>query len=296
MKEKAVITCALTGVLTDPKQFNVPVTPAQMAKSAQEAFSAGATVMHIHFRRQEEGKQHLPTWDPELAFEIVEAVKQACPGVIINQSTGVIGPDIQGPLACIRRLRPEIAACNGGTLNYLKAKDSGTWAWPPIVFDNPVEKVQAFIEVMNETGTIPEFECFDTGIVRSVALYKKVGLFKGTSHYNFVMGVASGMASCPKLLALLVDDLPNDSQWQVTAIGREEIWALHQTAANLGGHLRTGLEDTFYLPNGDKARSNGQLIEALAACAQRAGREIANPQEARALLQIDEKSLSGSVA
>lgn len=284
MPTKAVVTCALTGVLTDPKVFDVPVTPDQMARSAKEAFDAGASVMHIHFRVQDEGKQHLSSWDEDLAHEIVVRVRDACPGVVINQSTGVMGPDISGPISCLKRLKPEMAACNGGTLNYLKAREDGRWAWPPIVFDNPVDKVESFLKVMNETNTIPEFECFDTGIVRSVALYKKVGLFTGRAYYNFVMGVASGMALCPKQLALLVENLPEDSSWQVTAIGREEIWTVHEAAARLGGNLRTGLEDTFYLPSGEKAKSNAQLIEALVKIAQSQGREIASPEEARQIL------------
>lgn len=287
MSAKVVITCALTGVLTDPEKFDVPVTPEQMAKSAKGAFDAGATVMHIHFRKQEPGKQHLPSWDPQVAFDIVEAVRQACPGVIINQSTGVVGADISGPVGCLRRLEPEIAACNAGTLNYLKVKEDGNWAWPPMVFDNPVEKVRAFLDVMHETGTTPEFECFDTGIVRSVGLFKKARLFSGPAHYNFVMGVASGMALSSKLLQLLVDDLPDKSFWQVTAIGREDIWPIHQAAADLGGNLRTGLEDTFYLPDGKRACTNAELIEELVKCAQRAGRTIARPDEARTILCLE---------
>ncbi len=291
MADKVVITCALTGVLTDPKKFAVPVTPEEMAKSARGAYEAGASIMHIHFRQQEPGKQHLPTWDPNIASEIVEAVRQACPDVIINQSTGVIGPDLSGPLACLRRLRPEIAACNAGTLNYLKASDEGKWAWPPLVFDNPVEKVKQFIDVMKETGTVPEFECFDTGIVRSVKLYKKVGMFDGHARINFVMGVASGMSSSPQLLELLVNEelQGGDCSWQVTAIGREEIWPLHAKACRLGGNLRSGLEDTFYLPGGNRARSNAELIEALADIARKSGREIAGPAEARQILGLKTK-------
>ncbi len=284
MNNKAVITCALTGVLTDPAKFKVPVTAAEMAVSAKGAYDAGASVMHIHFRRQEPGKQHLPSWDAEVAAEIVEAVRQACPDVIINQSTGVVGPDISGPVACMRRIRPEIAACNAGTLNYLKVKEDGTWAWPPLVFDNPVEKVHSFLQAMAELNVVPEFECFDTGIARSVELYRQVGLFSGTPHYNFVMGVASGMALSRKLLALLVEDISGDSLWQVTAIGREDVWPLHEAAAELGGNLRTGLEDTFYLPDGRKADSNAELVEALADCARHAGRKIASPTEVREIL------------
>jgi len=283
--EKAILTCALTGVLTDPKQHPVPVTPAQMAAEAKAAFEAGASIMHVHIRRQEEGMGHMPSWDPEVVWGVTEAIRAACPGVIINLTTGVVGKDIAGPLACIRRVRPEIAACNAGTLNYLKIRSDGRWAWPPMVFDNPVDKVKAYLDVMHETGTMPEFECFDVGIVRSVAMFKKAGM---TDHldYNFVMGVDSGMPADAELLGWLRKQIDPGVTWQSTLIGRQEIWPVHQATADLGGMLRTGLEDTFYLPDGSRASGNGALIEALARCARNAGRDIASPAEARARLGL----------
>lgn len=279
--QKAVITCALTGVLTDPKRHPVPVDVEEMAAAAKQAFDAGASIMHVHFRRQEKGMGHLPSWEPEVAASICDAIRAACPGVIINMSTGVLGPDVSGPVECMRRVRPEIAACNAGSLNYLKTRRGGKWAWPPMVFDNPVEKVQRMLDAMAETGAKPEFECFDVGIVRSVNMYVDVGMTKAPE-YNFVMGVASGMPCDPKLLELLVGYARPDSLWQVTAIGREEIWPLHRRAAELGGQLRTGLEDTFYLPSGDKAQNNGELVAALASIAREVGRDVASPEEARA--------------
>jgi len=282
----AIITCALTGVLTDPKQHPVPVTPAQMAAEARDAFNAGASIMHVHLRSQEEGFGHLPSWDPDVAEAVVGAVRDACPGVIINLTTGVIGKDVSGPVACIRRVRPEIAACNAGTLNYLKIKDNGQWAWPPMVFDNPVSKVQQYLDVMAACDVHPEFECFDVGIVRSVGMYLKAGLFGGVPEYNFVMGVASGMPCDADLLALLPRYVAPGAVWQTTLIGRAEIWPVHQKTAELGGMLRTGLEDTFYLPGGERAAGNGVLIAELAACARRAGRQVASAAEARQLLGL----------
>lgn len=287
--DKAILTCALTGVLTNPKQHPVPVTPAEMAREAKDAFNAGASVMHVHLRNQETGMGHLPSWDPDLADAVIGAIRQACPGVIINLTTGVIGKDISGPVACIRRVRPEIAACNAGSLNYLKIKEDGQWAWPPMVFDNPVAKVQQFLDVMAECATHPEFECFDVGIVRSVGMFLKAGMLKpgmGRAEYNLVMGVASGMPVDADLLALLARWTAPDSLWQTTLIGRTEIWPVHQATAELGGMLRTGLEDTFYLPDGQRASGNGALIEALAGCAERAGRSVASAAEARALLGL----------
>jgi uncharacterized protein (DUF849 family) len=287
--DDAILTCALTGVLTDPAQHPVPVTAAQMAAEARAAFDAGAAIMHVHLRRQEPGQGHLPSWDPDVAEEVCGAIRAACPGVLVNLTTGVIGKDIAGPAACIRRVRPEIAACNAGSLNYLKLRADGHWAWPPMVFDNPVDKVQRFLDVMAEAGAHPEFECFDVGIVRSVDMFVRAGMLApgmGRPELNLVMGVASGMPCDADLLALLPRWLPRDALWQATLIGREEIWPVHQRTAELGGMLRTGLEDSFYLPDGTRAPGNGAMIEALARCAERAGRAIASPARARELLGI----------
>ncbi len=286
MSDKAVVTCALNGVLTDPVQHHVPVTPEQMAREARSAYDAGASVMHIHLRRQEPGRGHVASWDSKLSGEVQQAIREACPGVIINHTTGVIGPDIDDALECVRYTRPEIAACNAGSLNYLKTRADGSWAWKPILFDNPVHKVQAFLDVMKTAGSLPEFECFDVGIVRCVGMYREAGMYEGPLEYNFVMGVASGMPAEPDLLPLLVKLMKPKSSWSVTAIGRAEIWPLHRRTAELGGHLRTGLEDTFYLPDGTKATSNGQLIEQMARYARECGREAASPDEARALLKL----------
>jgi 3-keto-5-aminohexanoate cleavage enzyme len=286
MSSKVVITCALTGVLTDPNQHPVPVTPDEMAHEARAAFDAGASIMHVHYRQQAPGRRHLPSWDGDVAIALTKAIRESCPGVILNATTGTIGADISGPVACLRAVRPEIAACNAGSLNYLKAKADGSWAWPPLLFDNPVDKVKAYLAVMEETRTRPEFECFDLGIVRSVGLYARNAMFKGRPAYNFVMGVESGMPADPDLLTILLRLIVPDAPWQVTAIGRAEVWALHARAAELGGHLRTGLEDTFYLPDGRRAASNGELVDALARCAHAAGRDIASPAEARTLMGL----------
>ena len=286
MGDKVIISCALTGVLTDPKRFPVPVTPAQMATEARAAFDQGASIMHVHFRQQAAGKGHLPSWEPAVAVEIMDAIRAACPGVILNQSTGFRGPDYQPPLECLRAVRPEIAACNAGTLNYLKINSDGTWAWPPGIFDNAPPKIKDFLDVMAETNTQPEFECFDTGIVRSVAMFVRNGMYKGVPKYNFVMGVASGQPADADLLPILQRLIMKNSPWQVTAIGRAEIWKLHRRAAELGGHLRSGLEDTFYLPDGRSATSNGQLIAALATIARETGRPIATPAEAREMMGL----------
>ena len=286
MSDKAIITCSITGVLTDPNQHHVPVTPEQLAQEARRAYDAGASVVHVHFRRQEEGKGHLPSWDPAVARACVDAMRAACPELIINQTTGVVGPDYQGPLDCLRATRPEMAACNAGSLNYLKTRSNGSWAWPPMLFDNQPAKVQDFLDVMAETQTLPEFECFDVGIVRCVGMYVETGMYRGLPEYNFVMGVESGMPADPDLLPILLRLKIKDAPWQTTLIGRSEIWPTHLRTAEFGGHLRSGLEDTFYLPDGSKVTSNAPLIEQLARYARDVGREVATPSEARQMLHL----------
>ena len=286
MSTPCVLTCALTGVLTDPARFGVPVTPEQMADAAQEAWNAGASVVHCHFRRQEEGLGHLPTWDADVVETIVDAIRARVPGMIINMSTGVFGDDISGPVACIERCRPEVAALNAGSLNYLRLRRDGEWAWPPMLFDNPVPKIERFLEVMNKHGVTPECECFDTGIVRSVAMFQQAGLLRSPVHISLVMGVASGMPSKPSWLPLLVDEMPRGAEWQTIAIGRAEVWPLLRRTAELGGHVRTGLEDTFYRPDGSKTQSNGVLVEHLAALVRETGRTVATLDETRAILGL----------
>ncbi|MGQ9860192.1 MAG: 3-keto-5-aminohexanoate cleavage protein [Thermodesulfobacteriota bacterium] len=284
--DKAIITCAITGVLTDPKIHGVPVTPEEMAQQAAQAFDAGASIVHCHFRNQEPGKGHLPTWDPRSVGAILGAIRERVPRILVNMSTGVVGPDISGPLLCLERFRPELAACNAGSLNYLKLREDGSWAWPPILFDNPVEKISRYLEVMNRCQVVPEFECFDTGILRSVFLYKRNGMFQGDVHVSLVMGVASGMPAKPQWLPLLLEEMEPGTHWQVIAIGRKEAWDLHRRCLELGGDVRTGLEDTFYLPDGTKARGNGELVEALAKMVRETGRDVASPEEARQILGI----------
>ncbi|MFT6627907.1 MAG: 3-keto-5-aminohexanoate cleavage enzyme [Flavobacteriales bacterium] len=284
MSTPAIITCALTGVLTDPTRHPVPVTPEEMAAEAKRAFEAGAAIMHVHFRRQEAGLGHLPSWEPEVAAEICEAIRAACPGVLLNATTGLLGDDISGPLACLDAVKPEMAAMNAGSLNYLRTKRDGSWAWPPMLFDNSVPKIERFAQHMRAAGIVPECECFDTGIVRSVGLMCGAGVLDSPPFISFVMGVASGMPAKPAWLPLLVDELPEGARWQTIAIGRAEVWDLHRACARLGGNLRTGVEDTFYLPGGERTTGNGPLIEALVKIAREEGREPATTEQARAAL------------
>mmetsp|Transcript_21212 Transcript_21212/g.50307 ORF Transcript_21212/g.50307 Transcript_21212/m.50307 type:complete len:217 (+) Transcript_21212:234-884(+) len=194
---------------------------------------------------------------------------------------GELGPT-GGPIACLDKGKPDMAALNSGSLNYLKATKSGKWAWEPMLFDNPVSKVTTMLEAMKERNIVPECECFDTGIVRSVNMYQQVGILPPPVHISLVMGVASGMPADPDWLPLLVREMVPGTHWQTIAIGRTEVWPLLRRAAQLNGDVRTGLEDTFYLPDGSRAPTSGHLIEQLVKICREEGREPMSTDEARA--------------
>jgi len=280
--DTVVITCALNGVLTDPAQHPVPYTPEQMAAEARRAADAGAAVVHLHLRDQRTGR--LPSWDVTLAREVVDAIRSAAPELILNLTTGVVGDDISEPRACLEAVQPEMAAMNAGSLNYLRVRSNGQWAWSPMLFDNSVAKISAFLEVMHTHNIVPECECFDTGILRSLAMFEAHGILKPPYTISLVQGVASGMPAREDLLPILLDEMPKGRPWQSIVIGREEVWPIHRRTAELGGNLRTGVEDTFYLPDGGKVDGNGPLIEAMVQMARDVGREPATPAQARKIL------------
>jgi uncharacterized protein (DUF849 family) len=296
--KKVVVTVAVNGVLTDPKKFKIPVTAEEVGISTEGAYRAGASVVHVHFRDQRPGMGHLPSWDPEVARAVGYCIKRRCPDIIINMTTGTIGSDgplggaplgpTAGPIACLDAMLPDMAAMNAGSLNYLKANSDGTWAWPPMLFDNPVPKVKTMIDAMTERNIIPECECFDSGIVRSISMYQKVGMLKKPFQVSLVMGVASGMPAKPEWLPLLVNELPPQTNWQVIAIGRKEVWPLLNRCLQMGGNVRTGLEDTFYLPDGKKANSNEELIASLVKLVRENGKEPCTTAESRTIFGLSE--------
>ncbi|RAL23067.1 3-keto-5-aminohexanoate cleavage protein [Lujinxingia litoralis] len=276
--DPVVITCALNGAHRDP----APRTPVQMADEARQAYEAGASMVHLHLRDPQDGQT--PSWDPARAREVADAILARVPDIILNLSTDVIGNDLSGPRACLEAVRPEMAALNAGSLNDLKLRRDGQWAEAPTLVDNPVSKIGAFLELMAHHQIVPECECFDTGIVRSLSLLERHGLLQPPYLVSFVLGMASGMPARQDLMPILLDEAPARAPWQSVVIGGQEVWPIHRRTAELGGHLRTGVEDTLYLPDGTRVCGNGPLIEAMTALAREVGREPATPAQARAIL------------
>jgi uncharacterized protein (DUF849 family) len=285
MSDKVVITCALTGVLAKREQCPwVPYTPAEIAEEARRAWEAGAAVVHIHARTPEGA----PTYEPHVYAEIRREIESRCP-VILNFSTGGLGP-MEGRVAHVREVRPAIAALNMGSMNYAKYSSRRKEFVFDFVFENPFKDICFLLSVMKEAKVKPELECFDLGHTASIVPLLDQGLLEEPLQFSFIMGVLGGIRATAENLAAQAREarsLSRDPAWEVIGISHEQ-WGMLAAALALGGNVRVGLEDNFYLDarGTQMARSNGDLVSKAARMARDAGREPANVQEARAMLSL----------
>jgi len=280
---KVIVTCALTGVLANRDQCPwVPYTPAEIAEEARRAWEAGAAVVHIHARTGEGG----PTYEPAVYAEIRSEIEKRCP-VILNFSTGGAGP-MEGRVAHIAQVRPAIGALNMGSMNYAKYSPKRKDFVFDFVFENPFRDISFLLSVMKDAGVKPELECFDVGHTNSVWPLLDKGLLTLPLQFSFIMGVLGGIRATTENLALQAREAPPDSTWEVIGISHEQ-WRMVAAALSLGGNVRVGLEDNFYLDAEGKrmARSNGELVEKAVRMARDIGREPATVEEARRMLTLE---------
>jgi 3-keto-5-aminohexanoate cleavage enzyme len=277
--DPVLLTCAISGAVADRDQCPaIPYTPAEYAAEARRAVDEGASMIHIHARTA----SGAPSYEVEDFRSITEAITAEV-DVIVNYSTGAIGVPLEKRVAYLRELKPDVAALNMGSMNYAKYSRARRDFVFAMVFANPFEEIVALLEAMNELGIKPEHECFDLGHVGSLEPLVHKGVLREPLHVSCVMGVLGGVPPTARNLAAMVDNVPPGSHWGVIAISRQQ-WTLVAAALALGGSVRVGLEDNFYLPDGAMARSNGDLVERAARMTQDAGRRVATVDEARALL------------
>ena len=281
--ERVVISAALTGALTTREQCEaIPYTPEEVAEEAAAAREAGAAVAHIH-ARTDEGD---PTFSTETYREIHEAVR-ARTDILVNFSTGAVDEPVETRTDYIREVSPDIAALNMGSMNYAKYSDRrGEFVFDQ-VFDNSFSEIQAFLSAMNDAGVKPELECFDTGHIGNIRPLLKQGGLTHPIQFSLIMGVLGGIPATVENLAHQVRQLPDDATWQVIGVGRDQ-WPLVGAALSMGGNVRVGLEDNFYLPEGEMAESNADLVARAARMARDVGREPATPDEAREIMEVPE--------
>jgi len=287
IEDPVVITCSISGAIANRDQCPaIPYTPEEYAAEARRIVDEGGTMIHIHARTPD----GTPSYEVEDFRAITEAIKsEVGDQVIVNYSTGAIGIPVEKRIEYLRELRPDVAALNMGSMNYAKYSKKRKGFVFNTVFQNPFDEIIEFLTVMRELGIKPEHECFDLGHVGSLYPLLDMGVLEKPLHVDCVMGVVGGARPTAANLAAMAAEVPEGSHWGVIGISREQ-WTLVAAALTLGGSIRVGLEDNFYLPNGEMARSNGDLIAKARQMTEDAGRRPATVDEARQLLGIAERA------
>jgi 3-keto-5-aminohexanoate cleavage enzyme len=282
LEDPVIITCALSGVLANRDQCPaIPYLPEEYGEEARRAVEEGAAMVHIHARRPDGS----PSFEVEDYQAITAAIKEKAGDVIINFSTGAVGVPVEKRLAYLEACRPEVAALNMGSMNYAKYSPSRKRFVFELVFQNPFSEIIQLLEGMRRLSIKPEHECFDIGHVGSLGPLIDLGLVSPPAHVNCILGVLGGIPATARNLAAMVENLPPGSHWSLIGISREQ-WPMAAAAIALGGSVRVGLEDNFYLPDGRMASSNGDLVAHARKLVEGSGRTVATAAQAREMLGI----------
>jgi uncharacterized protein (DUF849 family) len=299
MKEKAVITAAITGSIHTPTMSDyLPITPEQIADEAVRAYEAGASVCHVHARNPETG---LPVPDVNLMKEIITKIKNRCNMVICITTGGGLGMTTEQRVAPVTLYKPELASFNAGSINFalfpvIPRYKEWKFEWEKqylgmtedFIFANTFKSMKEYCAKFDETGTKPEFEIYDSGMVNNVAFMIQAGYVKKPVYIQFVMGVLGGITPSPENLLFLVDyanRMIGDFEFSVCVAGRAQFPICTQSLL-IGGNVRVGLEDNLYLEKGRMAKSNAEQVAKIARIAHELGIEPAAPEEARKILGL----------
>jgi 3-keto-5-aminohexanoate cleavage enzyme len=273
MSNPAIITVAITGALPRKAMTPaIPVTPSEQIESTHQAYEAGAALVHIHVRNVDE----TPSSDPALFAQVQEGVKRHCPGMIIQFSTGGRGRD-QDERGRALSLRPDMASLATGSVNF-----------PNQIYENPPQLIEDLARSMLQFDVKPEIEVFDLAMLYNAKQLAERDLIKRPLHVQFVMGIANALPARRQLLEFLVSELRDimpDATWAAAGIGRQQL-EVNRWTLELGGHVRTGLEDNIMLERGRLAKSNAELVARLAGICEQHGRHPASPSEARTILGL----------
>lgn len=273
MTKPCIVTVAITGSIPMKKDTPaIPVTPSEQIESTHEAYEAGAALVHVHVRNEDQ----TPGSDPAKFALVQEGIRKHCPGMIVQFSTGGRGRD-QNQRGAMLYLKPDMASLATGSVNFPKG-----------IYENPPDFVEGLAKTMLENEIKPEIEIFDLAMLYNAANLTAKGLLKAPPHVQFVLGVPNAMPARRSILEFLIREL-NDvlpgATWTAAGIARHQ-FEVAQWAMELGGHCRTGLEDNIRFDKDRLANSNAELVgKAVEACA-RFGRRPATVAEARQLLGL----------
>jgi 3-keto-5-aminohexanoate cleavage enzyme len=285
-EDPVIISCSISGAVANRDQCPaIPYTPDEYAAEARRIVDEGGSQIHIHARTPDGS----PSYEVEDFRAITEAIRAEVDDVIVNYSTGAIGVPIEKRIEYLRELKPEVAALNMSSMNYAKYSRRRKDFVFKAVFENSFDTIIEFLSAMRELGIKPEHECFDAGHVANLDPLLDMGLLEEPLQISLVMGVNGGIRPNARNVAMMSEQIPGGpegpNQWQVIGISRDQ-WKLLGASLVMGGNVRAGLEDNFYLPNGEMAKSNGELITKARQMAEDVGRRAATVAEARELLGV----------
>lgn len=273
MNQPCIISVAITGSVPRKKDNPaVPVTIAEQIESTHEAYEAGATLVHLHVRDEQENSSS----DRSSFAKLQEGIRQHCPDIIIQFSTGGRGRSFEQRGAMLD-LRPDMASLATGSVNF-----------PTTVYENPPDFVRSLAKMMLDYDVKPEIEIFDLAMLYSTVDLVGLGLLKSPVHVQFVMGVKNALPARREILEFEVQQLKAllpDATWTAAGIGRHQLEVNHWTL-QMGGHCRTGLEDNVRWDKDTLAKSNAQLVARVASLCGEYGRPVASAKQARELLHL----------
>ncbi len=296
---KAVFTAALTGSIHTPSMSPyLPITASQLIDEILAVHDAGGAVAHLHVRDQQTG---LPNADQDTYLEVASEVKKHCGIILCTTTGGRLGEPVEKRVRVAKTLKPELASLNAGSLNFAlfhiadKIEDyKFDWEKPYLeatddfIFPNTFKTMRQFLEIFETTGTKPEFEIYDMGMINNLAFLIRKGIVKTPVYLQFVMGILGGIPATPENLVYLVDTARRqigDFQFSVCAAGSMQFPLCTQSLI-MGGNARVGLEDNLYLEKGVLAKSNADQVKKIIRIAHELGVEPATPDEARQILGL----------
>jgi uncharacterized protein (DUF849 family) len=274
MSEPCIIAVAITGSLPR-KQDNpaVPISVAEQTESTHQAFDAGASLVHIHVRNDDQSSSS----DPARFAAVQEGVRKHCPGMIIQFSTGGRGRDPAARGSALY-LKPDMASLSTGSVNF-----------PSIVYENHSTLVDELAAKMKANGVLPEIEIFDLSHLHAARRLADLGLIGERPHIQFVMGVQNALPAQERILDILLAEareLFPRCTWSAAGIGRNQMIVMQWALAREADAVRTGLEDNIRVSRERLAASNAELVGLAAAAVERHGRRVASASEARRILGL----------
>jgi len=300
---KTIITAAITGSIHTPGMSEyLPITPEQIIADALTAYKAGAAVVHIHARNPENGR---PISDIDLFKKIAKGLKDESDLVVCVTTGGGIGMTTEERLRPVVELKPELASCNAGSINFVLApaakKLSPKYDWEipylesteDLIFPNTFKGIRTYVETMYAHDTIPEFEVYDMAMINNISYFKQIGLLTRPIYLQFVMGILGGIPAETDNLTFMVkkarQQLGDTFAWSVAAAGKRQ-FAMTSAALSMGGHVRVGLEDNLYLQPKVLAKNSGEQVTQMRQIVEATGGRVATTDEAREILRLKGKA------